>query len=623
MSTNRVESPDGKLVVELSISPEQEVFYSVRRGDVEVIPDSRLGLVREDADFTTGLRPDSSTPVEKVRDDYEMKHGKQRLITYEGNRRSFRFKNADGKALDVIFQVSNDGVAFRYHFPEESSENVTITHEVSSFNFLPGTTAWLQPMSAAKTGWSQVNPSYEEHYIQDVVVNEVEEREPGWVFPALFKSGDNWILLSETAPDRNYCGSRLGHKAGTDEFSIQFPQVAEVFPGGALNPESTLPWTTPWRIIVIGGLDTIVESTLGTDLAKPAVLDSTAWIRPGRASWSWVLLKDDMIVYDVQKAFIDYSADMGWEYCLIDVKWDTNIGYYRIQQLAKYAAEKNVGLILWYNSSGDWNSTTYHPKSKLLTHADRVTEFGRLKSMGIKGIKVDFFGGDGQSMMAYYQDIFEDAARFGLLVNCHGSTIPRGWQRTYPNLISMEAVKGFEFVTFEQVNADLQPEHCSLQPFTRNVFDPMDFTPVCFSEVPGIRRRTTNAFELALTVLLLSGVQHYAEIPAGMANVPEYVRDLLRAIPVSWDETRFVAGFPGRFVVIARRYHDIWYIAGINGQGSEKKLTLDLAFVSSDSAILVTDGPDTRTFEQSHVGFSNGQLELAIRGNGGFVLRAD
>ena len=619
-----VSSPDKNIVVSFGLTEKKEPGYRIAFGDTVILQPSLLGIIRQDGVFSTAMSVESVSDVEAVRDDYEMLQGKKKHYSYGANRRIFHLKNASGEKMDIIFQVSDDGVAFRYRFPEKSDSLKKILKETSSFHFLPGTKAFIQPMSAAKSGWSQVNPCYEEYYNQGTPINQLPVSEPGWVFPALFQSGEFWVLLSETAPERNYCGCRLQQEAGSQNFSIDFPQKPEVVFGGALYPESTLPWSTPWRIIAIGrGLGALVESTLGTDLAEPARQKNISFVKPGKASWSWVLLKDDSTIYDVQKKFIDFASEMKWEYCLIDADWDIKIGYEKIHELAEYAATKQVGLLLWYNSAGDWNTTPYHPKSMLLTHEDRVKEFTRLREMGIKGIKVDFFGGDGQSVMAYYQDIFEDACDFGLMVNCHGATIPRGWHRTYPNLVSMEAVRGFEYVTFEQVNADNEPNHACMQPFTRNVFDPMDFTPVCFSEVPRIKRVTTNGFELALSVIFWSGIQHYAERPEGMARVPDYVKDFMRKVPRAWDKTRFIDGFPGKLVVIARRSESSWYVAGINGENVEKTVSLDFSFLQkSMTGSLISDGMDNRSFTEQKITVDpKTAMEMKLKGNGGFVIR--
>lgn len=621
-NTYSVKSPDGRIEILFSMNEENQTTYQAFFNGAEVLAPSRLGVKMEDTDLSAELNLESAGKPERVRDNYRLLHGKKKDYSYEANRQVFHLSNHAGVKMDIVFQVSNDGAAFRYFFPGEQGAIKKINEETTSFYFPDGTRAWMQPKSNAKSGWARSNPSYEEHYLQEIPVGTPSPVEAGWVFPALFRNGDNWILVSETGIDRNYCGSSLRQESPGGEYFIGFPQPEEVSHSGELNPQSELPWYSPWRVIAMGSLKTIVESTLGTDLAIPAMEGDFSWVRPGRASWSWVLLKDGMTTYPVQKQFIDYAVEMGWEYCLIDALWDTQIGYEKIGELAAYAKEKGVGVWLWYNSSGDWNETPQTPKSMLLTHEDRRKEFGRIKDMGVAGVKVDFFGGDGQSVIAYYHDILKDAAETGLMVNFHGCTLPRGWQRTYPNMLSMEAIKGMEFVTFEQANADLQPNHCTVIPFTRNVFDPMDFTPTAFSEIDNIQRKTSNAFELALPVLFMTGAQHYAETPEGMKAVPEYVRTMMREIPVVWDETRFVDGYPGKYVVIARRSGDTWYIAGINGEDSVRNVHLELPFINKSQGFIITDGDTDRSFERNNLNLDeNNNLDIAMKPRGGFLIR--
>jgi hypothetical protein len=329
------------------------------------------------------------------------------------------------------------------------------------------------------------------------------------------------------------------------------------------------------------------------------------------------LLKDDFTVYDVQKKFIDYAADMQWDYTLVDADWDRKIGYERVAELASYAASKGVGILVWYNSSGAWNQTEYTPKSRLLTHEQRVQEFTRLREMGVKGVKVDFFGGDGQSMIAYYVGILQDAAQAGLLVNFHSATLPRGWARTYPNLMTAEAVRGLEFTTFTQEDQNAVVRHAAMLPFARNLFDPMDFTPMVFGDIPKIRRATRNGFELAESVLFLSGVQHFAETPEGMATVPPYVKALLQELPRSWDDVKFIDGFPGRYAVIARKSGDAWYVAGINADDSDLPLPLDLSFLKGREGQIISDGSGERDFTQSAI--SGTKQAINIKAHGGFV----
>ncbi|HTZ20220.1 MAG TPA: glycoside hydrolase family 97 catalytic domain-containing protein, partial [Opitutaceae bacterium] len=451
----------------------------------------------------------------------------------------------------------------------------------------------------------------------------------GWVYPALFRSGNTWLLVSETALTRTYCGTRLRSESPDGEYSVGFPDPREIFPGGPANPESPLPWHTPWRLIVVGSLKVIAESTLGIDLANPSVQPADPSIAPGKAAWSWPLLKDSKTTYEVQKQFIDYAAAMNWRYCLIDALWDTQIGYDKIKDLADYAQGKGVKILLWYNSAGSWNEAPQTPRNLLLTHESRVREFERLKAMGIAGLKIDFFGGDGQSMIGYYFDILDDAAPYGFLMNFHGATLPRGWQRTYPHLMTMEAIKGLEYITFEQRNADEEPTHAAMLPFTRNVFDPMDFTPMALDHISNIQRRTTSAFELALSVLFTSGIQHYAEIPEGMAKVPDYVRNFLRHVPSIWDDTKFLDGYPGKFVVLARQGGGHWYVAGINSESTAKTLMLNLRELSvRGTGTLIADGDGGNlAFRQETVRLAPDRtLKVTLPPQSGFVLvfeRAD
>ncbi|WP_374164840.1 glycoside hydrolase family 97 catalytic domain-containing protein [Arcticibacter sp. MXS-1] len=614
-----ITGPDKTVQVTLSVGSGGTCYYSVTRNKKSVLEKSKLGLIREDADFSRGLSVVSASAPVSVSDRYVLRGGKRKVNSYQAVRRTFHLRNREGKKLDIIFQVSNDGFAFRYHFPERSSELKKITKEETSFNFTEGAQGWLQPMSEAKTGWESSNPSYEEYYQKGVKAGSPSPIKAGWVFPALFRRGENWALITESFPEGGYCATHLAANSPGGEYSIALADPREVFPGGAATPQSTLPWSSPWRIVAVGSLRTIVESTLGTDLATPAIATDAAFVKPGKSAWSWVLYKDDSTVYKVQKRFIDYASDMKWEYCLIDADWDEKIGYDQVRELASYAKTKNVGLILWYNSAGSWNTTPYSPRNKLITREERVKEFKLLQEMGIKGIKVDFFGGDGQSMIQYYHEILKDAASYHLMVNCHGATLPRGLHRTYPNLVTMEAIKGLEFATFDQKNEDEQPAHCATIPFTRNVFDPMDYTPMVLYKIPRIKRSTTNGFELALPVLFQSGVQHLAETPEGMNTVPEFVKNFLQQLPSAWDDVRFIDGFPGRFVVMARRSGSRWLIAGINGEDSTKSLKVDLSFLKGKTGKMITDGTEELSLKESSLSAS-GNVSVSMKPHGGFVM---
>ncbi len=628
-------SPDCSIRVEVTDNDAGELFYTVSRDGVIVIGESKLGVVCEDADFSRDLKFLGEGRAEQVKDNYEVLTAKRRVNAYRANRKVLRVASASGRAMEVIFQVSNDGVGFRYRWPEAAGAEPTgggrkVVEEVTSFKLPAEARAWLQPMSVAKTGWSRTNPSYEEHYEKDIPVGTPSKLGAGWVYPALFRAGDTWVVISEAGLGRGYCGTRLRTASPKGEYTVGFPDEREGLGKGPVKPENTL--ETPWRVIVIGDLAAVTESMLGVDLAtaaKPLADDVRAKIAPGKAAWSWPLLGDGKTVYEVQKQFIDYAAEMTWRYCLIDALWDQQIGYEKVKELADYAATKDVKLLLWYNSRGDWNDAPQTPRDRMLTRESRREEFDRLAAMGIAGVKIDFFGGDGQSQIEYYLNILEDAAPYGLLINFHGCTLPRGWQRTYPHLMTMESIKGLEFITFEQANADQAPAHATMLPFTRNLFDPMDFTPVVLDRINKIERRTSSAFELALSVLFTSGIQHYAEIPEGMAKAPEYVRAFLRDVPDVWDDVVFLDGFPGKFVVMARKAGDRWYVAGINAETTDQSVALDLTRLQlgrTAKGVLIEDGTEGRnlSFTRRDMDVNRGEkLPLTLKPSGGFVLVLD
>lgn len=611
-------NPSKTIQIEFNLKTNGTPFYKILHRNKIIIDSSLLGIIREDSRFYNNLKILNVSKANPLEERYSMLHGKRKNNLYKANQYTVHLENNVGDLIDIIFQLSDDGVAFRYYFPEISTETKSILEEKTTYNFNHNTKAWLQPMSKAKTGWSETNPSYEEHYLMDVPTTTISPINEGWVYPALFNTNDTWLLVSESGLHEKYCGTRLVYNNVEKALQVTFPQEEEIFPGGALNPESKLPWYSPWRIIAIGSLKTIMESTLGTDVADKAIKLDTSFIEAGLSSWSWVLLKDDFTDFKTSKRFIDYASNMNWPYCLIDADWDTKIGHLKMKKLADYAANKKVKLLVWYNSSGSWNSTPYHPKSKLLTHADRIKEFTQLNDIGIAGIKVDFFGGDGQSMIAYYHDILNDAASHNLMVNFHGATLPRGWQRTYPHLMTVEAVKGEEFITFTQEAADLQPSHCAMLPFARNVFDPMDFTPMVLDSIPNIIRKTTPAFELALPVLFLSGIQHIAETPEGMVNQPDYVLNYLKEIPSNWDDSKFIAGYPGQDIVMARKKDKTWYIVGINGEKKAKEFILDLSFIQKKEGFIITETDNE--FIQTTIS-PRADMKVKMNPYSGFVMK--
>ena len=620
-STYTLSSPNKKIM--LTYNPDK-ITYTIAYEGKSVLRESKLGLVREDEDFSKNLKTVKVSALTSISDSYSMLNAKKKNITYKANQRIVETVTQSGKKMNIIFRISNDGVAFQYEFPEKSNDIKKIITEATSFRFNDGTRAWLQPKAEAQTGFEHTNPSYEDYYRSNIATGTSSPGANGWIYPALFKYNDTWLMLTEASLGKNYAGTSLQQHSPDSEYKVNFPQAAEVFTNGkaTLLPESTLPWRTPWRIIAMGSLKTIAESTLGTDLALPEKKMDFSFVKPGKSSWSWILKKDDSTVYKVQKKYVDLAADMKWQYCLLDANWDQLMGYDSVKVLADYAKTKNVGLLLWYNSAGSWNTVKFTPKDKLLTHESRIKEFARLREMGIKGLKIDFFAGDGQSMINYYEDILEDAAKYQLLINFHGATLPRGLQRTYPNLMTAEAVHGYEMITFSQGAANSAPQHMLLVALIRNNFDPMDFTPMNLYKIPNIKRATTAAFELSTAVVFLSGIQHYAESPEGMSHVPTGVKDFLRNLPNSWDDVKLIEADPGKTFVVARKSGNKWYVAGLNGEKIEKTLNLDLSFLKGKKGEIITSGTnnnDEPSFATKNI-VVDGIVNVTLKANDGFVM---
>lgn len=614
-----VASPSGDIQADVYVD-NGALLYTIKHQGRTVLNASKLGLIVEDNNFASNLSLTQVSDAGRVQQTYRLRHGKQHDVTYTANEKRYSLVNNNQQRMDVVFRVSDDGVAFRYRILDDADGYVNFQDEITSFAFPSAAKAWLQPIAIAETGYEGTNPSYEEGYHMDISVGTpAPSSSRGWVFPALFRVGESWVAITEAAMDGTFHASRLEAASPGGEYTIGLPTAPEVARGGDLLAEGPLPFESPWRVITLGSLGTLVESTLGTDLADPEIAPMD-FVSPGFSAWSWAMLGDSATNYNTQREFIDFAADMNWPYALIDAFWDANIGRQRMEQLVDYAASKNVGVLLWYNSAGDWNTTPQTPKDIMSDPTRRQQEFAWLQQIGVKGLKIDFFAGDGKSMMEYYNDLAREAADYDLMLNYHGSSLPRGLHRTYPNIMTMEAIRGFEMIKFSQGVADAAPAHMAVTPFTRNLFDPMDFTPTIFSNISGINRSTSNGYELALTVIFLSGWQHIVEVPDGMAAVPEYVRQILGEIPVLWDETRFIEGFPGQYAVIARRTGDTWYLAGINGQNQTRNITMNLDFVSNKTGRIITDGQNNREFTTNQVNATT-STSVSMRPHGGFLLK--
>ncbi|HWI59224.1 MAG TPA: glycoside hydrolase family 97 catalytic domain-containing protein, partial [Bacillota bacterium] len=443
-------------------------------------------------------------------------------------------------------------------------------------------------------------------------------------FPMLFRTADSqhWALITEAGVNETFCGTRLSSAPTNGVYTIALPNPAEGNGHGSVKPSAALPWEMPWRVIVVGSsLGTIVESTLVTDVSAPSRVPDTSWIRPGRVAWSW--WSDNPSPKDAakQKQFVDLAAQMGWEYMLVDANW-TIIDNGSIHDVLRYAKSKGVGVLLWYNSGGPHNVVTEKPRDCLTYPEVRKFELELLREWGVKGIKVDFFQSDKQEVMAIYQGILRDAAEQQIMVNFHGCTLPRGWERTYPHLMSMEAVRGAECYIFDPKYPENAPVQNTILPFTRNAVGPMDFTPVTFSDnhYPHL---TTYGHELALSVVFETGWLHFGDKAEAYLGLPPEPKQFLKDVPVTWDETRFVEGYPGQYAILARRKNNTWYVAGVNGQNQVRETQVQLANClkpGSYDLTLIADGANPRSFDSAARQFDPSQaLPVKMLPRGGFV----
>lgn len=623
----QITSPDGKLVVTVA-DMDGRPSYSVSYDNVLFLKPSPLGMIANIGDFSSGMSLEKNVSTNKIDETYELASIKKSKVHYVANEAVFSFTQQGKTIYDVIFRISNNDVAFKYKmYPQGETLSCVVKQEVTGFVFPDGTTTFLCPQSKPMGGFARTSPSYETSYTADDVAGKNGWGE-GYTFPCLFRNGDNgWVLVSETGVNGGYCASRLlGHKGGV--YTIGFPQEGEANGNGTVSPGIALPGETPWRTITVGKtLAPIVETTVPFDVVKP-LYPAKGEYTYGRGSWSWIIGMDGSTNYKEQLRYIDFSAAMGYQSVLVDALWDKQIGRDKIEELAKYGKDKGVALYLWYNSNGYWNDAPQTPRSIMDNAIARRKEMKWMQSIGIRGIKVDFFGGDKQMTMQLYEDILSDANEYGLLVIFHGCTLPRGWERMYPNFASSEAVLASEGVHFSQGSCDNEAFNATLHPFIRNTVGSMDFGGSALNKYynadnapRGSRRVTSDVYALATAVLFQSPVQHFALAPNNLTDTPSWAIDFMKEVPTTWDEVRFIDGYPGKYVILARRHGDKWYIAGVNAQKETLKLKVNLPMFSNGEKVrLFSDDKALQGgVKQIEIGKKQ-ELQLAIPCNGGVLI---
>ena len=606
-------SPNKNIKIELITAKDRtdKVYFKIlcknKETFTEVLPQSQLGIVQKKERFDNLAFVGESKIVE-IHDDYQMICGKRKHCENFGNQKTFSFKNKNNQKLEIVFRAYNNGVAFQYVFPNSSEKNINISEEVTTYVIPDGTSRWIQPFEV----------SYEGFYPQSQT-GLSEDKNNNWGFPALYKVNEApiWVLISEAGITENHCASMLNNSGMQSEYKVTYPTGRDNFQ--QIGVIAKVPWSSPWHTFAIGSLSDITESNLVTDVSQPNQLKDIDWIKPGAVSWIYWAYNHGSKDYQKVVEYVDLAVEMKWPYVLIDWEWDVMANGGNLEAAAKYAKSKGIKPLIWYNSGTSWLEPT--PVDRLLTAEKRKKEFEWLNKIGIHGIKVDFFAGDQQDMMKYYIDILKDAAKFHLIVNFHGATIPRGWARTYPNLMTTEAVYGAEWYNNKPILTNKAAVHNTTLPFTRNVVGSMDYTPVTFSDSqhPHI---TTYGHELALSVVFESGLQHFADRPSAYYNLPKEPKEFLKNFPTAWDDTKLIDGYPGEKVIIARKKKDQWYIGGLNGKDTAQTLTVDFDFLNENaySLELISDGKDDKSFTTKVLQIKKGQkITVDCLPGGGFA----
>ena len=575
----------------------------------EVIPQIKLGLTRIDKDFSKELKFLKAGKTLQINEQYTALHGKRAQCSNSANETVVTFENQGTTKLNLIIRAYNDGVAFRYEFPEKGGSFV-INDELTTYSIQDSTKRWMEKFNPANEG------------LYSAMKDGNTQRE--WGYPALFNTPDKgcWYLIHEAGLDRNYCGTKLSNIAGKSEYKIAFPDQWNGRGQGETRPTITLPWKSPWRVMIIGSLADIVESTLVDDVSAPSSIPKTDWIKPGIASWNYWSSNHGTKDYKTVCEFADLAASMGWPYTLLDWEWDAMGNGGKLEDAIKYIHSLGVKPLMWYNSGGDHTWVSATPKDRMLTHENRMQEFAKLKILGVAGVKIDFFESEKQNMIKYYLDILDDAAKFEMMVYFHGCLVPRGWARTYPHLMTYEGVRGAEWYNNGPEFTTTAPEHNTILPFTRNVVGAMDYTPVTFtnSQFPHI---TSYGHELALSVVFESGIQHMADRPSGYYDLPDAAKDFLKGVPNAWDNTKLIDGYPGKDLVIARNKGNAWYIGGISAERFPKEKTLSFNYLPANvkyKLTLIADGEHDKKLVTQYMTVDKSSIvKVRLLGRGGFV----
>lgn len=621
-----VVSPDKQLRVNFSLKDGKPV-YSVSYKGKFMIENSPLGLLTNEGDFASGMKflSKADSLIDK---SYTQEKIKTSQVHYTANRLTVNLENAKQKKISIVFQVSNNNIAFRYEIPNWGPTfSCVVEKEFTGFKFPEATTTFLSIMMTPMTGFARTAPSYETPYVADAPMRKTNPSKEGYIFPGLFRVGtDGWVLVSETGVSSLYCASHLSEISEDGVYSVDYPNPKQNNGFGSTGAAVSLPGVTPWRTITVSDkLKPIVETTIPFDVVEP-LYEASQKYKYGKGTWSWIVWQDASMNYADQVKYIDLASTLKYDYILIDALWDTNIGKEKMRELVKYAKSKGVNVFLWYNSNGAFNDAPQGPRNKMSTSIERKKEMKWLKEVGVKGLKVDFFGGDKQETMRLYEGILSDANDYGLMIIFHGATLPRGWERMYPNFVGSEAVMASEMLVFNESTRRNEAFNASMHPFIRNTVGSMEFGGTFLnkylvrSNQGRNQRLTTDAFQLATAVLFQNPVQMFALTPNNLTDAPSFAIDFMKKVPTTWEETVFIDGYPGKYCVLARRNGNRWYVAGVNAGKEPLKVKINLPMLGGKKLQIYNDDNSRESFTKEIEIPKDGVVEIEMQSGGGVVL---
>lgn len=598
-----IRSPNNELSVCVKISDGGILNFDVFGGGnpkISFIKDGRLGLKTNLRDFSGNLKIVSCGKAKEIKDDYKMVSGKKSACKNIAIEKILRVENEGGQFLDIAIRTYNDGVVIRYILNALGGEK--ILDEFTSYPIENGIKRWI----------SKYDPRSYENFYEFATDGRKNDCGNNWAYPALVELEDSYfMLITEANVLRGNCASFLKNEKDSSTYKVALADD---------NIKISGKWQSAWRVLMLGKLDRIVESTLVTDVSEPCRQKNVDWVKPGSVSWIYWAYNYGSKDFQIVKEYIDLAFDMGWKYCLVDWQWDKMSNGGNIEDAIKYANARGVKLLLWYNSSTALQDKNFGPLYRLNEQENREKEFKWLSEKGIAGIKVDFFEGDQVKTVNYCLDLLETAQKYKIMLNFHGATIPRGWQRTYPNLMTVEGVYGAEWYNNAPVLTNRAAAHNATLPFTRNAVGSMDYTPGTFTDSQH-KHITTHGHELALSILFESALQHMPDRPSAYKNLPFEVRNFLSEIPTAWDDTKLIAGYPEKEAVIARRKGKTWYIAGVNGTNEARVLGFSLAKLKNlgKEALLFKDGKDDKSFDIRKIELKR-EMKVECLPRGGFTL---